>query len=138
MNASYAFLESIWKRCQAGENLDVPNELPSLLLQQGIRTRQADGVLRQINISIPTSIQNALVIGLRYIKRDGSCTEDHFLCRRDAQGGPEIEPCYGRRLETRLAEYRGTHKERVAFGQCDPANELFTRANTITFTKTSK
>ena len=54
-------------------------EVVNLLARYKIILRQKDGVLHQVNISIPTSVSNAIVVGLRYIKNDGSKTEDLFL-----------------------------------------------------------
>ena len=133
MNSTYVAIENIWTRSQCGETVDSESEVLTLLLQQGIRPRQDDGELRQVNISMPSSAEHAFVIGLRYIKRDGSCTEDHFLCRRDGVG---IEPHYRCRLEATLPEYRGTHKEQVDFTESPSSDSFVTQANTITFTKT--
>ena len=135
MNTSYVAIENIWTRAQRGEKIDMEGEVLALLLQHRIRPRQDDGELRQINISKASSAAYAFVIGFRYIKRDGSCTEDHYLCRRDGVG---IEPHYGRRLETTLQEYRGTHKEEVDFTEWPSSGGFITQTNTITFTKTTK
>ena len=141
MNKAYSIIEHIWNCRLNGSSLDFEKEILGLLLQQGIKIRQDDGELKQINISMPTSIQYAFVIGLRYIKKDGTQTEDHFLCRRDI--GPdamrlEIEPHYKKRLEFRLPEYRGTHKQQVSFATRNADIGYATHVNTISFYKTNK
>ncbi len=81
------------------------------------------------------------MIGLRYIKKDGSCTEDHFLCRKDHESTLErleVEPHYKKRLEYRLPEYKGAHKEQIDFSQPFVKSGLITQVNTITYTKDSK
>ena len=79
MNEAYFLVESIWKRYLSGVEVDVEREILGLLLRQGIRIRQQDGELMQINLSVPTSTQDTFVIGLRYLKKDKTYTEDHFL-----------------------------------------------------------
>ena len=53
------------------------------------------------------------MVGLRYIKSDGTYTEDHFLCEKEGTGlkGEEITHHPKRRLELALPEYKGAHKE---------------------------
>ena len=140
MNSTYAILEDIWKRYAAGESRNIESDVLDLLFQQGIMLRRHDGELKQVTISKPTTLENAFVIGLRHIKKDGSCTEDHFLCQRNhALGLKEvgIEAHYKKRLEQRLPEYKGTHKEQVDFGQAWLDSSATTHANTITFIRHS-
>lgn len=116
--------------------MDIKSEISHLLGQHGIKLRQRDGELKQINVSIPNSIEDAFVIGLRYLKTEGTCTEDHFLCQKELVPGItplEIEPHYKRRLEFRLPEYRGTHKQQVDFTQPATTDKIITSVNTITF-----
>jgi hypothetical protein len=87
----------------------VGTEIKKILLKYGIKLRQRDGKLFQVNISIPTSISNAIVVGLRYIKASGDHREDHFLF---VEGQP-VEPCYGKKLEKMLPEYKGAHVQTV-------------------------
>ncbi len=84
-----------------------------LLKNYGIRLRQNDDSLKQITFSIPTTKENSYVVGLRYIKNDGTFTEDHFLCESEGVGlkGEEIVHHPKRKLEYKLPEYKGTHKE---------------------------
>ena len=141
MNEAYSAIERIWNRHVSGNGLDIKREILGLLLQQGIKTRQNDGKPKQINISNPTSIQDAFVVGLRYIKNDGTQSEDHFLCRKGVAPNTtrlEIEPHYKRRLEIELPEYRGTHKQQVVFATTNINNSYITQVNTITFPKEEK
>jgi len=121
MNQIYSTLEYIWKRAHCGESVDIESDIIGLLSRQNIKIRQIDGDLTQINISIPITIKNAFVIGLRYIKKDGTCTEDHFLCEKYVVSSTmqlEIEPHYKARLEFRLHEYHGTHNSKsILFNQ---------------------
>jgi hypothetical protein len=50
--------------------------------------------------------KKAIVVGLRYIKNDGSKTEDLFLFEE----GKDIVAGYKGRLEKILPEYKGSHK----------------------------
>jgi hypothetical protein len=101
LNQTYIAIEGIRNLLVRGESMDIKREILELLSQSKIKPRQDDGELIQINLSIPTSIEAAFVIGLRYIKKDSTYTEDHFLCRRDAQADTcpgEIKSFYRGRL----------------------------------------
>jgi hypothetical protein len=131
MNDTYLIVENIYSRHRAGVAVDFEREILELLLREGIKQRQDDGALKQINISKPTSIQDGYVVGLRYIKNDGTQTEDHFLFRKDQV----IVCCYRRDLENVLSEYRGTHKMQVQFYPPATVDVRPTQVNTVTFTK---
>lgn len=77
------------------------------------------------------------MIGLRYIKKNKTYTEDHFLCQRDAQPGfchREVESHYRRKLESLLSEYGGTHKQKIfSVGPKSPLGDLIIQVNTISF-----
>lgn len=137
MNPKYIAIERIWERVVMGESMDVKREILELLSQSKIKPRQDDGELIQINLSIPTSIEAAFVIGLRYIKKDSTYTEDHFLCQKDIQAGPnlrEIEPYYRRRLELLLPEYRSTHKQTIFLPPSRASlGDLTIQVNTISY-----
>ena len=72
----------------------------------GIKLRQDDGSGPKATFSIATSRSDAFVIGLRYTKKNGTKTEDHFLFERERP----IQKCYGKLLEELLPEYKGAHK----------------------------
>jgi hypothetical protein len=128
-----------WDR-EASDFSAVEREIRGILLEHGIRPRGDDGDLVQINFSLPTSTPSALVLGLRYRKRDGSLTEDHFLCGWQADQR-HVVPYYGLRLKRTLPEYAGAHKAQVDLsGHVNPIprEDPFTQVNTISFTKVPK
>ncbi len=138
MSDAYRVVQDIWTRYIRGERTTVERDILDLLFRHGFKIRQHDGDLNQMTVSIPTSIDNTFVIGLRYVKADGTCTEDHFLCQQDAgmNGVPiGIEPQYKGRLEFRLPEYRGTHKQKVDFRRPAAQIRAVTQVNTITYVK---
>jgi len=112
MNNAYKKLNEIWISC-ASEGNNSLMRIIALLNENGIQIRQKDGVLKIINLSIPTSKDNSFVIGLRYLKADNTFTEDHFLCEKEGVGlkGEKIIHHPKRKLEFTLPEYKGTHKE---------------------------
>jgi hypothetical protein len=130
MNSPYSALEDIRNRYLAGECPGFRNEVIKLLSENDIKRREDDGEQIQINTSIPTTIEDLLVTGLRYSKRDGSPTEDHFLFQKNSQ---KIKKYYGKGLEQVLPEYKGTHKQPIDFNQ-----RAFTSANTISVPIDSK
>jgi hypothetical protein len=81
-------------------------------------------------------VELALVLGLRYQKRDTTHTEDHFLFKQEADG-IVVTPYYGRGLERVLPEYVGTHKEQVDPLPRAPSmpSGFVTDPRTITFNK---
>lgn len=133
MSDAYMTIESIWNRYFSGFAIDVSKEVLDLLLQEDIRIRQKDGTLKQINISRPTSMPSSFVVGLRYMKKDGTPTEDHFLCRN----GCPIERHYGKQLEMVLPEYKGTHKQRVDLSVPSTTGMPITYVNTISFQRSN-
>ncbi len=141
MSETFSALENIWKRFHGGEFVDIECDILGLLSRQGIKIRQLDGQLKQINLSKPTTTENAFVIGLRYVKADGTCTEDHFLCLKNIEPSAtrlEIKPHYKRRLEFRLPEYRCTHKQQVDFTQPAVKDSTTTHVNTISYLRGGK
>jgi hypothetical protein len=77
-----------------------------LLNKYGVRLRNKDGDAKYATFSVPISKQDALVLGIRYTKIDGSWTEDLFLFEL----GKPIVAGYKGRLEKIIPEYKGTHK----------------------------
>ena len=119
MNSVYRELERIWQNCLLRGVEDL-RDVIHVLGCHGISLRKMDGTLKQVNLSLPNTRDDAYVIGLRYIKNDGTCTEDHFLCEREAPEGLkkyEITHYPKRKLEYMLPEYTGTHKQQVDFNQ---------------------
>lgn len=110
MDQSYVELKKITDRVYEtlaqDQQIDFTTDVTNLLGRYGINLRQRDDILHQVNISIPTSVNNAVVVGLRYIKKDGSKTEDLFLFQQNQS----IIKGYKGRLEKIIKEYSGTHK----------------------------
>lgn len=135
MNSAYRELEKIWRGCHKGGNEKLQEVIP-LLASHGTSLRKKDGTLKQINLSIPNTRDDAYVVGLRYIKNDGTCTEDHFLCERDTPEGLErlkIACFPKRKLEDELPEYKGAHKQQVAFSQTEISSSV-TDVSTLSYT----
>jgi len=130
MNDPYAELRSIWDRFIDGDRLTTENDILALLHSQGVRLRQDDGKLKQLTVSKPISTDDALVIGLRYLKRDGTQTEDHFAF----QAGRPVQLFYRGSLEKKWLEYRTTHKQQVLFTLVDVPAPM-TSVNTITMVR---
>lgn len=134
MNNTYFTVEEIWNKCLAGERQDLVSASLNLLSAHDIKIRTDDGELKQITISKPTSAANTFVLGLRYLKKDATYTEDHFVCRKDQPSALEpIERYYQGKLEHKLQEYKGAHKQQI-----DPAlvallNSNTTQVNTISY-----
>jgi hypothetical protein len=129
-----------WDRDLSIDFTVVEGEVRRILGEHGIWLRQHDGDLVQINFSVPRSDASALVLGLRYRKRDGSLTEDHFLCTQTADG-LKIDSYYRGDLERALREYLGTHKEQPDLTTALPSpwpDGVDTDPRTITFTKPIK
>ncbi len=136
MNDRFGALLSWWDRGSSVAFEKVEHEIRTILSQHNIRSRQDDGYLVQINFSLPQS-SSGLVLGLRYRKRDGSLTEDHFLCEQGPDG-IRIAPFYTGLLEELLAEYRGTLKQQVDLGigmSSLPAGGVPITVNTISVTR---
>jgi hypothetical protein len=103
-------------------NAEVLREIPSILNAWGIKCRGDDGQLVWVNFSIPKSVDDTIVIGLRYQKRDQTVTEDIFELNRSS---PErVYSHYKGMYETYRPEYQGTHKFQNA------GTHSFTTANT--------
>ena len=104
MNKAYEKLKAITDDVYAQRREKWADDAIQILRHEGIKLRQDDGMLRQTNFSIPTSLADAFVLGLRYEKKDGTHAEDHFLFQK----GKQIECCYKRKLEKKL---KGRKKE---------------------------
>ena len=127
MSDPYSDIEAIWNRYPSGATFNTERDIRVLLDGQGIRIRQDDGELKQFTISKPTSVTSAFVLGLRYVKRDDSHTEDHFTFEK----GRAIECHYRGALENKWPEYKDTHKQHVLFALVVDVQEPITCVNTI-------
>ena len=72
------------------------------------KPRQNDGKLFQLNFSVPKTMKDSLIVGIRYLKRNGSHREDHFIFTRS-----EIVKCYRNNLEKMSPEYKGAHYQQL-------------------------
>lgn len=131
MKDAFAELEYIWSRCIGGDLENKEKEILDLLKDQGIRIRQDDGELRQITLSIPTSVNSGFVIGLRYYKRDGTQTEDLFPVEK----GYPVRGYFKGSLQNIWPEYQGTHKQQVVFAMVANEPAPTTLVNTISLVK---
>ena len=104
-------------------------QVVDILAREGIQPRRDDGTLRQINLSVPTMRRDVIVAGLRYVKRDGTHTEDHFVF--DLGSPSTVDRFYRAKLEGVFSESRGAHKQRADFDSVP--NYGLTFPNTITF-----
>lgn len=127
MSDPYSDIEGIWNRYLSGDTFNAEREIRALLDSQGIRIRQDDGELKQFTISKPTSITSGFALGLRYVKRDASHTEDHFTFEK----GRAIECHYRGSLENKWPEYKDTHKQQVLFALVVDVQNSITSVNTV-------
>jgi len=101
-----------------------------------IKIRKDDGELRQVTISKPTTVESTFVVGLRYIKIDGTYTEDHFVCRKNQASSLEpleIERYYKGKLERKFQEYKGVHKQQIDPERLAVYDSCITQVNTISY-----
>jgi len=138
MNNTYYILEGIWSRHIAGERQTLKIEVLSLfsMPMHDIKIRKDDGELRQVTISKPTTVESTFVVGLRYIKIDGTYTEDHFVCRKNQASSLEpleIERYYKGKLERKFQEYKGVHKQQIDPERLAVYDSCITQVNTISY-----
>jgi len=134
MNNTHSTLEGVWNRYFAGERQTLASSTLCLLSALGIKIRTDDGELKQVTISKPTTIENAFVVGLRYLKNDATYTEDHFVCRKNR--APVLEPIeryYKGKLERKFKEYKDTHKEQIDPARLALYDGNITQVNTISY-----
>ena len=104
MNDPYAQLKARWDRFPTCDRSRIESDILTFLSTQGIQVRQDDGLLERLTVAKPNSGENAFVIVLRYIKRNGRQTEDHFSFK-EGLGRPSI--ITKGTLERRRPEYGG-------------------------------
>ena len=134
MKDAFDEVARIWDRCVAVAQKNMKTEVLDLLKDQGISIRRDDGELWQITLSKPTSVNSAYVIGLRYIKNDGTQTEDLVPVEK----GRPIKGSYKGSLEKRWPEYKETHKQTVTFTLIAGEPPPTTSVNTISMVKGDK
>lgn len=109
IDKSYSELKTITDSVYAGIKDKWAKDVINILQNHGIKLRQGDDKLYSVNISIPKSKSNCILVGLRYIKNDRSYTEDHFLFEKEKS----IVAFYKGKLEKVFAEYKGAHKQQI-------------------------
>jgi len=109
IDKSYSNLKAITDSVYAGIRDKWAKDVIDILQNYNIKLRQKDGKLYSVNISIPKSKKNCILVGLRYLKSDKSYTEDHFLFEKDKP----IVAFYKGKLEKVFVEYKGTHKQQI-------------------------
>ncbi len=108
-NVSYLELKTVTDAVYAGTKEKWAKDVVGILQKYNIKLRQKDGQLYSVNISIPSSKNNCILVGLRYIKKDKTYTEDHFLFEENKP----IVAFYKGKLEKVIEEYKGTHKQQI-------------------------
>lgn len=106
-NTAYLELKKVTDAVYSGRKANWAKDVIGILGKYNIKPRQRDGNLYSVNISIPKSKNNCILVGLRYIKNDKTYTEDHFLFEMNKP----IVAFYKGRLEKVFVEYKGTHKQ---------------------------
>lgn len=106
-------------RSQAPESL---RAIPVVVGAWGIKVRTDDGTLLWTNLSVPSTTGDAIAIGFRYKKRDGTFTEGIF--ELGLQQPNKVERYYRGAYESARPEYAGTHKFQ------DAGMSSFTSVNT--------
>lgn len=106
MDNSYADFKAITDQYYTDWKMPPLQVFVDLLTKYGIQLRGKDGLLQEGTFSVPKTESDALVLGMRYLKRDRSYSEDLFLFRK----GFPIQKGYKGAIEKILPEYQGTHK----------------------------
>lgn len=109
IDKSYKELKAITDSVYVGIKDKWAKDVIGILQKYNVKPRQKDGQLYSVNISIPKSKSNCILVGLRYIKNDKTYTEDHFLFEENKS----IVAFYKGKLEKILGEYKGTHKQQT-------------------------
>ncbi len=106
MDNSYEEFKSITDKYYTDWQMPDIDVFVKLLNRHGIKLRDKDGALHEATFSVPKSMKDALVLGIRYQKKGGTFSEDLFLFRK----GKPIQKGYRGELEKIVPEYKGTHK----------------------------
>lgn len=109
MSTSYRELKTITDAVYAGSKDSWAKDVLNILQKNSIKLRQKDGKLHSVNISIPKSKSNCILVGIRYIKGDSTLAEDHFLFDLHKS----IVAFYKGKIEKVLLEYKGSHKQQL-------------------------
>lgn len=106
MDNSYQEFKAITDKYYTDWQMPPINFFIDLLDRYGVKLRNKDGQLHEATFSVPKSVSEALVLGIRYQKKGGTFSEDLFLFQK----GKPIQRGYKGELEKIVPEYKGTHK----------------------------
>lgn len=126
LKPNFVRIEGLFQRLKGSSKEDVlaaTARVLDYLADEDIRPRSDDGDLRRITLSCAQT-EDAIVIGLRYVKKSGVLTEDRFVVRKD----DSIVRHYGNDLDQILPEYAGTHKL-----QAVQMSEILQSTNTVSW-----
>jgi len=108
MKSKYEQLRHIHDLAVTNHDASMLKEILKMLNSWDIKCRVDDGQLLWTNLSQPTSVEETITIGLRYMKKDKSLTEDVFEV---SSSNPEkVVSFYKGKYERIRLEYKGTHK----------------------------
>ena len=103
---SYCEIKKISDAIYSGVGDSFAPGMRKVIEKYGTKIRPNPHIPWAMTFSIPTSLKNAFVVGIRYKKPDGTFTEDHILFQRRRN----IRVFSKSELERLLPEYKGTHK----------------------------
>jgi hypothetical protein len=114
---AYAWLKPITDEAQAGTLQPWSPKVVELLESYGIKTDRLKDVKIQANVSFPTSIKgNAIAVGFRHAKADGSFAEDLFVFEENVG----LTSYYHGSQEEALPEYADTHHATIVVSEFLP------------------
>lgn len=114
---AYDKLKAITDPAQTGELEHWSGPVVELLGEYGIKVERKVGIRIQTTLSFPTSTDNdAMAIGIRHVKPDGSYAEDLIVFEREVG----ITAYYRGSQEEVLPEYGGTHHAKIALTEFLP------------------
>ena len=108
MNTKYEQIKNIHKTAIESHDANELRKIPSLLNEWKFKCREDDGELLWTNLSMPESIGETIIVGLRYRKRDTTFTEDIFEI--SAKNPNEVKAYYTGKYQKHCPEYKHTHK----------------------------
>jgi hypothetical protein len=108
---SYFEIKKISDEMYAGTRDHFAPDMRKIIEKYGSKLRPAPHLLHAMTFSIPTTIKNSFVVGVRYKKPNGVYTEDHFLFQKNGN----MKVYSKNELERVLPEYKGTHKGKPNF-----------------------
>lgn len=108
---SYLEIKKISDKMYAGTRDHFAPDMRKIIEKYGTKLRPASHIRWAMTFSIPATVKDSFVIGIRYKKPNGIFTEDHFLIQK----GENMRVFPKNELERFLPEYQGTHKGKPNF-----------------------